>query len=151
MSTTIQNHPDVRRTAVAALWTGMVLTVLATAAPWIDRMTTGILAGHIRAGYPAYDPASIDAAALAYLVILSITGVLGIAGWIVTIVAARAGRRWARWLATSLLAVGALVSVSGLTITDTSGDVGLAPAIAWLQVLPCTAGLIAVVLLWRRR
>ncbi|GMA23631.1 hypothetical protein GCM10025864_13900 [Luteimicrobium album] len=133
------------------LWPGLALTVVATVVPFVDAGTTHVLADHVRAGYPAYSAHEIDAAVTAYLAILATAGVLGTAGWLVTIRGARRERRWVPWLATALLVLGAGLALTGLTVTDTSGDVGLAPAVAWFQVLPCLAGLGAVVLLWRRR
>ncbi|TDE38081.1 hypothetical protein E1295_34095 [Nonomuraea mesophila] len=75
---------------------------------------------------------------------------MGLLGWLGTVWATRAGKGWARWLASGMLAVAACVAVSALTIQDINGEVGLAPLLGWLQVLPCVAGLAAVVLLWRR-
>jgi hypothetical protein len=41
------------------------------------------------------------------------------------------------------------VAAAGLTTVDTSGEVGLAPAMGWLLLLPCLPGLVAVTKLWR--
>lgn len=136
--------------ALAAMYVGMGLTVIAALFPYVDRATTTVLADHLRAGYPAYGPDTIDAGVTAYLMILSIVGALGLLGWLGTVWAVRAGKRWASWLAAVLLAVAACFAIAALTIQDTSGDVGLAPLLGWLQVLPCVAGLAAVTLLWRR-
>ncbi|MFI2702920.1 hypothetical protein [Cellulosimicrobium composti] len=138
-----------RRTAALA-WAGLALTVLAAAYPVVDRATTGLLADHVRAGYPAYGTAEVDAAVTAYVAILAVVGVLGVVGWLLTLRAARTDARWGRWLAAGLLVAGAGVALAGLTVVDTSGDVGLAPALAWLLVLPCLPGLAVVALLWRR-
>ncbi|MEU4575322.1 hypothetical protein ACBI99_20235 [Nonomuraea sp. ATR24] len=134
------------RSALALLYLGAGLTALAALVPFASR---SLLAGHIRAGYPSYGTGAIDAAVTAYLVILATAGALGLAGWLGTAWAARAGRRWARAAAIGLLVAGACVAVAALTVRDTSGDVGLAPLLGWLQVLPCAAGLAAVAL-WRR-
>lgn len=138
------------RRTVALTWTGLALTVLAAAYPVVDRATTGLLADHVRAGYPAYGTTEVDAAVTAYVVILAVVGALGVVGWLLTLRAARTDARWGRWLAAGLLVAGAGVALAGLTVVDTSGDVGLAPALAWLLVLPCLPGLAVVALLWRR-
>jgi len=135
----------------ATLWLGFALTVVATVVPFVDAATTRELADHVRAGYPAYTAREVDAAVAAYLAILATVGALGIVGWLVTIRGAHRGRRWTAAVATGLLVVGAGLALTGLTVTDTSGDVGLAPAVAWFQVLPCLPGVAAVVMLWRRR
>ncbi|MFI6790165.1 hypothetical protein ACIBG4_22865 [Nonomuraea sp. NPDC050383] len=134
------------RTPLAMMYVGAGLTVVAAVYPLMDR---SVLADHIKAGYPAYGFGAIDSAVTAYLAILSTIGVLGLLGWLGTAWAARAGKRWARPLAAGLLAIAACVAVAALTVRDTSGDVGLAPLLGWLQVLPCVAGL-AVVVPWKR-
>ncbi|MGW5670791.1 hypothetical protein [Micromonospora sp. NPDC003776] len=138
------------RTTFATIGAGALLTLVAAVFPFVDRATTTVLADHIRAGYPTYGPAEINAAATAYLAILSVVGVLGLLGWLGTAWAARAGRGWTGWLATGLFLAAVGTSLAALTVQDTSGDVGLAPLLGWLQVLPCIPGLAAVVLLWRR-
>ncbi len=150
MPQTATRHASLRP-ALAAMWLGLALTVLATGYPFLDNATTHVLADHIRAGYPTYSTAEIDEAVGLYLMILSIVGGLGLVTWLVTIRAARSGKSWTRWLALAALLAAACIAITGLTMRDTSGDVGLAPLLAWLQVLPCVAGAAAVVLLWRRQ
>ncbi|RFU41658.1 hypothetical protein DZF91_10825 [Actinomadura logoneensis] len=135
------------RGALTAMYGGAVLTVGATLAAFLDRAG---LADHVRAGYPEFGQSQVDEAVTVYTVVLSIVGGLGLIGWLGTIWAARTGRRWAPWLAGVLFVGAVCFALAALTVRDTSGDVGLAPRLAWLQVLPCLAGLVAVVLLWRR-
>ncbi len=139
-----------RRGALVALWAGLVLTIAVTAFAFIDNATARVLADHIGATYPAYAPVEIDAAVSAYLVILAVIGGLGVVGWLSTIGVARISRRAAGALASVLLVIAVVLALAGLTISDTSGEVGLAPLLAWLQLLPCVAGLAAVVLFWRK-
>ncbi|MER6952238.1 hypothetical protein ABT294_50340 [Nonomuraea sp. NPDC000554] len=147
--TTLKQRPG-NRTALTTMYVGAGLTAVATLFPFIDRATTTVMADHIRAGYPAYEPGAIDAAVAAYLVILATVGGLGLLGWLGTIWAVRADKRWASWSAIGLLAIAVTFALVALTVRDSSGDVGLAPLLGWLQVLPCVAGLVAVPLLWRR-
>ncbi|WP_206068870.1 hypothetical protein [Nonomuraea composti] len=135
-----------QRHVLVPMYIGAALTVLAALFPFLDR---AVLTDHLEASYPAYTPAAIGDAVSAYLAILATVGVLGLAGWLATIMAARAGKRWAPWLAAGLLVIALCVAVAGLTIRDVSGDVGLAPLLGWLLVLPCVPGAVAVVL-WRR-
>ena len=136
-------------TALAALYVGLALTVVATAAAYVDRFTTHALADHVRHGYPAYSTDRIDSAVTAWLAILSVVGVLGVTGWAVTIRAVRAGKPRARWTATVLLLAGLGLALTCLLTKDTSGDVGLAPVLGVLGLLPSVAGVAAVGLLWR--
>ncbi|REF38377.1 hypothetical protein [Thermasporomyces composti] len=127
---------------------GLALTVAVTVYPLANR---GLLADHVRAGYPSYHEGEIATAVTWYLAILAVLGGLGVLSWLGTIWATWVRKGWAPWLATVILAVAVCVVLAGLTVKDTSGDVGLAPAVGWLQVLPCLAGLSAVVLLWGGR
>jgi len=138
------------RSAIGAMYAGLGLTVAAIIVAYVDHATANVLAGHIRAGYPAYTQARIDTAVTTYLVYLSVVGVLGIICWLATIRAVKAGKRWARGAATALFALGTGIAVTDLLVKDTSGDTGLPPLLGWAGMLPCLAGLLAVTLLWRR-
>jgi hypothetical protein len=146
---TTHHHPR-RRGALTAMYTGLALTVAAVAALYVDQATGNVLADHIRAGYPDYSENRIDDAVTAWLVMLTITGALGLVGWTTTIHAVRRERKWAPIVAVTMFAIGATVALSALLVRDTSGDVGLAPLHGWIGLTPSLAGLVAVVLLWKR-
>ncbi|MFJ4902369.1 hypothetical protein [Streptomyces sp. NPDC088727] len=143
--------PDRRRGAIGAMYTGLALTLIATATPYADRATTHLLADHIRDGYPTYSQARVDSAVSTYLVLLSVIGALGVLAWIGAARSVRAGRRWARPAATVLFALGAGAGLAGLLTTDTSGATGLPPALGWAGMTPSLAGALAIALLWRKR
>jgi hypothetical protein len=131
------------------MYAGLMLTVVATVVPYVDRSTSNVLAHHVRDGYPAYTQARIDGAVTAWLLILSVVGALGIVSWVWTIWLVRTGRRWARWAATAMFAVGTSVALTTLLVKDTSGETGLPPLLGWLWVLPTLTGVAAVTALWR--
>ncbi len=139
--------PD--RTASRAIYVGLALTIVASVVPFIDRSAWHVLSGHIRSAYPAYGNGEVDTAATAYLTILSVLGGMGIICWLAVAGAVHAGKAWARWAATGILAVAVCIALAGLLTKDTSGGVGLAPLLAWLQVMPCLAGVVAVASLWK--
>ncbi|MGW5360121.1 hypothetical protein [Actinopolymorpha pittospori] len=143
-------QPPYERGALGAMYAGLVLTVLATIAPYIDRSTTHLLAHHIRSGYPTYHQARVDSAVTTYLVVLSVIGALGVLDWLATAWAVKAGKPWARPTATVMFVLGSSVGLTGLLTTDTSGETGIPPALGWAGMIPCLAGLMAVALLWRR-
>jgi hypothetical protein len=138
------------RSAVAALYAGLGLTLAATGLLYVDHATANVLARHIRAGYPAYGPARIDSAVTTYLVYLSVLGALGALGWLAAIWAASTAKPWARGAATALFAAGTTIALFNLLVTDTSGAPGLPPLLGWAGLLPSLAGLLAVISLWRR-
>jgi hypothetical protein len=142
-------NPRTNRSAVATMYAGLATTVIATIVPYVDRATSNTLANHIRAGYPGYTQERIDTAATTYVVYLSVIGVLGVVGWLWTVGAVKTGKRWARAAATAMFALGTSVALTDLLVKDTSGDTGLAPLLAWVGILPCLPGLLAVTFLWR--
>jgi hypothetical protein len=126
-------------------------TAAAIAVVWVDHATANVLAGHIRAGYPDYNKARVDSAALTYVVYLSIVGVIGLISWVSAIRAVRRSSRWVRPAATMtfILAVG--LSLTNLLVRDTSGETGLPSVLGWAGLLPCLPGLVAVTFLWMDR
>jgi hypothetical protein len=138
------------RSAIGAMYTGLGLTVAALIVLYVDHATANTLASHIRAGYPTYTQARINAAVTTYLVYLSVVGALGIACWLGAIRAVKAGKRWARAAATMMFALGTGIALIDLLIRDTSGETGLPPLLGWAGMVPCLAGLVAVTLLWRK-
>lgn len=148
--TTIRATAHPQRPAIAAMYAGLALTIAATVVLYVDHATANTLAGHIQAGYPAYSAARVDAAASVYLVYLTVLGALGVACWVAAIWAVRSGLRFARAATTSVFAAGTAVALFDLLVTDTSGDTGLPPLLGGAGLLPCVAGLVAVVLQWRR-
>ena len=145
-----RNPITARTSVIAAMCAGLALTVIATVVPYLDRVTFGTLANHIRAGYPTYSRARIDRAVTTYLVYLTVVGVLGVAGWLWSLHALKADKRWFRGCATSLFLLGTTVALTDLLIKDTSGDTGLPPLLGWIGTAPCLPGLLVVTLLWRR-
>jgi uncharacterized BrkB/YihY/UPF0761 family membrane protein len=150
MTATTTATASYRPAAVRAMYVGLGLTLVALIFPFIDRSATQLLADHIQGGYPSYSPSQIDTAATVYLTILSVVGALGVACWLLMIWAARTSKRWTRWAAAAIFVAAVSVALSGLMITDTSGEVGLAPILGWFLTLPCIAGLVAVIQLWRK-
>lgn len=138
------------RSVIGAMYAGLALTVAALVVAYVDHATGNVLAAHIRAGYPAYTQARVDTAVTTYLVYLSVVGAVGIVCWLATIRAVKAGKRWARGAATAMFVLGTAIALIDLLVRDTSGDTGLPPLLGWAGMLPCLAGLLAVVLLWGR-
>jgi hypothetical protein len=71
-----------KRPAVRAMYVGLLLALVASVAPYIDRATGQALAHHIRSGYPGYSHLRVDTAVTTWVVILTVVGVLGIVSWV---------------------------------------------------------------------
>ncbi|WP_181274369.1 hypothetical protein [Brevibacterium oceani] len=130
-----------------ALWVGLTLTVVAAACAQLGRPLIG---DHIRSGYPSMSQNEIATGVDFYATSLTVVSVLGVLGWAVTIWSAHRGSRWIRWAAPVLALTGTSVAAFALLVRDTSGDTGLPPLIGTIGILPCAAGLIAVVLMFTR-
>jgi hypothetical protein len=141
---------DRRPPVLAALYTGLTTTVVATIAPYLDQATSHGLAHHIRAGYPSLSQARVDNAVTTYEVILTVIGVSGAFGWAAVIHGVTTGKRWTTPLATALFVLGLGIALTGLFSKDTSGETGLSPLLGWVGLLPCLPGLLAVITLWRQ-
>ncbi|WP_157254581.1 hypothetical protein [Nonomuraea typhae] len=146
---TIRNRPAGARRP-AAMYAGLALTIVATLAPLADILTVDTLTRHVRDAYPAWSPGQIAGDRNAIALFLGITGVLGIICWLVTIRAVRKGRRWARIGSTAALGLAVLMSLVTLTLGGAPYDVVVPPTFGVLTLLPCLAGLVAVVSLWRQ-
>ncbi|WP_420750536.1 hypothetical protein [Rhodococcus sp. O3] len=144
------NTTRISRSSTVALLVGCVLTVVAAIAVYGGQTASGILTAHVRAGYPSFTQDHIDAATDIYLTYLIVLGVLGALGWLTTLWVARRSTSWARLLATGLWVVATGIALFDLTVRDTSGDTALPATVGWMGLAPCVAGLVAVVLLWRR-
>lgn len=146
----VVEHPLPRsaRHAMVAMYTGLVLTVLAMLALVYDLASTGVLAQHLRDVYAGYVTNPPEAGAVAaYLFTL---GALGVVGWLWMLWAVRRQKRWARLVATVLFLVAGVVALADLTVTE-YGQTILPIQIGLAGLLPSLAGLVAVVLLWIRR
>ncbi|WP_166975028.1 hypothetical protein [Brevibacterium atlanticum] len=135
------------RSTFVALWVGLGLTVIAIVSAQLGRP---IIGGHIRSGYPSISHNEIATGVDFYVTSLTIVGALGLLGWAVTIWSAHRGSRWIRWAAVLLALTGTSVAAFALLVRDTSGDTGLPPLIGTIGLLPCAAGLVAVILMFTR-
>lgn len=148
MSTLTQVKPEakprVRRGAVVALGVGLLLTVIWSIALVIDQVSLHRIADHV---HSLYAPRHLNPDPNALFNILYVTGTIGIVLWLRTIWGASRQERLTRYvasivfvLATGIALLGLLASEYGTRILPTVWGV--------LGLLPCIAGLVAVILLW---
>ena len=148
---TIETHATTRHPALRVMWAGLAVTVLAGAAPLLDLVTTGTIEAHVRETYPSWSDDWVRGDTTGLAVGLAIIGLLGVVGWLVSIQATRRAWRWARGLTTGLWLVAVAVALF-VALAPAEPYERLAPAgIAALTALPCVAGFVAVVQLWRHR
>lgn len=135
------------RGAVMALSVGLALTVIALVAAVVDQASVHGIADHVRA---LYGPHDLHPDPNVLFNLLYVTGAFGVLLWLVTIRGVWRQKRWPRVVgalvtvvATSLALLNLLAFEHGTQIFPTVwGVIGL---------LPCIAGVVAVILLWRQR
>lgn len=139
--------PRPARRAVVAMYTGLALTVLPMLALAYDLTSTGALARHLHEVYAGYVTPPDEAAVAAYLFTI---GALAVVGWLWMVWAVRRQKRWVRPAASGLFLLGTVVALAHLTVTE-YGQTILPTSVGLAGLLPLIPGLVAVVLLWRRR
>jgi hypothetical protein len=139
-----------KRSVLFTMYAGLVFTIITMIILYVDHATANVLAGHIKASYPSYSQSSVDSAAMIYLIYLSIVGALGIVSWLNVIWGASKDKGWTRWVATGIFTLGTIIALFNLVVKDTSGDTGLPPLLGLSGLLPCIAGLLVVIMLWRK-
>ncbi|MGC4944409.1 hypothetical protein [Kribbella sp. DT2] len=133
-----------------ALVAGLLLTVLATAAPLVDLATVDSIGDHVRSAYPDWSAADVSKDRTAITVYLVAVGVLGLVGWLTTLAGVNRGKRWTRWVGTTLFAVGATVALIDVSVGGEAYKTIVPLFHGTLGLLPALVGLVAVVALWRR-
>jgi hypothetical protein len=129
------------------MYAGLALTVLAVLALVFDLASSDVLGEHLRDVYEGYASPPDEAAVAAYLFTF---GAFGLLGWLWVLWAVRRRKRWARPVAAVLLLLASAVAVGNLAVTE-YGQTILPIQVGLAGLLPCIAGLVAVVLLWSRR
>ncbi|WP_218951939.1 hypothetical protein [Amycolatopsis anabasis] len=139
--------PPSARRALVAVYLGLALTVLAALAVVVDGDG---LARHLHDIEDSWiGVAKANETPSVVTTYLFVVAALGIVSWLVTAWAVRRRKRWARPFATTVFVLAAGIAVLNLTMREYGRTI--LPALHGVAgVLPCVAGLVAVVLLWRR-
>jgi hypothetical protein len=135
------------RGVVGALYAAVGLELLGAAVPVVDLDARGTIAAHLQALYSPYGVPAPDASLV--VVYLVAVGVVGALLWLAAIRALRRGWRWARLFSTAVLLGALAVAGADLTVSE-YGQPILPTWLGLVGLLPCVAGLVAVILLWRR-
>lgn len=134
--------------AIVAMYVGLALTVLAAAVVFFDQSIGGMLDAHTRAAYSGTHAGELGTVNDAVRTYLYVTGAIGVACWLWMIWAVRQHRRWARASATTIFVCAAGLALVNL-LAEEYGNTILPTTLGVVGVLPCLAGLVAVVLLWK--
>jgi hypothetical protein len=133
-----------RRPAVTAMGIGLLLTVVTLVALIIDQASGSSIADHVNA---LYAPLGLHPDPNVLFGYLYVTGGIGVLLWLTTIWSVSQHKRWARVVASFVLVVATSLALLVLFVSEYGGQIF--PTL-WgiLGLLPCLAGLVAVILLW---
>ncbi|MEU3271396.1 hypothetical protein ABZ639_11150 [Saccharomonospora sp. NPDC006951] len=142
-----RTRPLSSRSAITAMYAGLVLTVVSGIVPILAE---GTLTRHLHGIYDGYlDAAEFDSTRSLVLTYLFAVAGIGVLSWLLLIRAAHKGKRWARITATLVFLAATCLAVTNLVVTE-YGEPLLPPVIGIAGLLPCVAGLVAVGFLWAR-
>lgn len=135
------------------MYVGLALTVLAAIVPIAVEGISETLTTHVRAGRPDATATETMAQVLGLSLYLLLAGAAGVVGWLVSIRGVKREQRWARPVAAALFGLATVAGLGVLMAKDDEATV-ISPLLpTWVGVLglvPCIAGAVALVLMWRR-
>src|SRR5690606_38605903 len=112
-----------------------------------DQTSIGLLSRHLEEVYAGY-AASGPAVSMIRIYLLT-TGAVGVVTWLWMVWAVRARKRWAPAAATVIFVLATVLASANFFIQE-YGQALIPAQFALAGLLPCLAGLVAVVLLWTR-
>ncbi|WP_216206423.1 hypothetical protein [Amycolatopsis aidingensis] len=134
------------RNAITAMYVGLALTLIAAVVPIIDQDS---LSKPVVGKYQEYTEAELEGArsfVMAYLITLA---AIGVVCWLLMIWAARRQKGWTRVTATTIFVLALGIALMNLVLEEYGNKI-VPTSMAVAGLLPCVAGLVAVVFLWKR-
>jgi cytochrome bd-type quinol oxidase subunit 2 len=129
------------------MYIGMVLTLIAAGVYVVDQ---DAISQSVTGRYADYTPAQMDAARSFLTFYLLTIAAVGVVCWLVMIWAARKGKRWTTVTSTIIFALALLFALANFVIEEYGNRV-VPVSMAIASLVPCVAGLIAVIYLWKDR
>ena len=133
--------------AVVVMYAGLALTVIAVLAVMIG---DGSINRHFHEVYDPYiGAAKADEDKGPLVTYLYMVGGIGVISWLWMVWAVKRAKRWARGVATIVFLLATVDALVNLLMQEYHKTI-LPTSIGLAGVLPCVAGLVAIVLLWTR-
>ncbi|AJC52706.1 hypothetical protein GZL_09315 [Streptomyces sp. 769] len=134
------------------MYTGMALTAITTIlVPVFIALATDDYTDYISVAYPKLGAEKVSNYQQTMVIYLVVNGAVGILAWLWTLRSAKKGKRSVPVVASVVFALGLVLALFNLLIKDSTGYAALSPLLGIAGLLPCAAGLAAVVMLWRAR
>lgn len=145
----MSTSPAARRRSLSLLYAGLAATVLVAAAPLVDLATVDSIADHVRDAYPQWPASDVAADRNAITTYLGAVGALSVAGWAWALALVARGSHRARMACTVLFALGALLSLTGLSYGGGPYHPIVPIGYGLLGLVPVLIGAASVYALWR--
>lgn len=139
-----------KRKVMLSILAGFLLTLGSTLYVVIDVATTNRLTDHIRAAYPTWSQNDVNADKLAIVSYLIGFGILGLTTWLWSASVVKNEKPWSRKAITTAFFVGTGLALMNATLSGGAYDQIVPTAYGVAGLIPSVAGLVAVILLWKR-
>ncbi|WP_152487084.1 hypothetical protein [Nocardiopsis halotolerans] len=143
----MENQQPASPTVRGMLLTGLIVTAVIAIAPLVDLAGIGTVASHVRAAYPDWPDAYVDAERSVITGYLVIIGALGTAAWAWSLVRAR--RRRIRVSAIVLFVLGLAAAAAHLGVSMAEYERVIPTVYGILWTLPAAVGAVIVVMTLR--
>lgn len=150
LAPTIRTASPTKQKIILATLAGFVLTLGSVLYIAIDAMTTNRLTDHVRAAYPLWSQSDINADKVAIASYMVGFGILGMTAWLWSAWVLKREKPWARMAVTTLFIVGTGLALMNATLAGGAYDQIVPTPYGVAGLLPSIAGLVTVILLWRR-
>lgn len=148
--TTTRATSTSRKKAILSILVGFALTLGSVFYIAIDAMTTNRLTDHVRAAYPTWPQSDINADKIAIASYMVGFGVLAMVAWLWSAWAANKEKPWARVAITTVFIVGTSLALMNATLSGGAYDQIVPTIYGVAGLIPSIAGLVTVILLWKR-
>jgi len=129
------------------MYIGMVLTLIAAGVYVVDQ---DAISRSVTGRYADYTPAQLDEARSFLMFYLLTISAVGVVCWLLMIWATRKGKSWTRITATIIFGLAVLIALANLVLEEYGNRV-VPVSMAVASLVPCIAGMLAVVYLWKDR
>lgn len=139
------------RQAVVSMYAGLALTAITSVIAPLAALATDVYKHHIETAYPKFNADKVSDAQQTMVIYLVANGIAGAVAWLWALRATKKENRRAPVIAVVLFTVALALALFNLLVKDSTGYAAFPLFLGIVGLLPCAAGLVAVVQLRRAR
>ncbi|MGW1374186.1 hypothetical protein ACWD6P_07900 [Streptomyces sp. NPDC002446] len=141
-----------QRQAVVTMYVGLALSVIATViVPLLVALATSSYTDYIKTAYPTYDADKVSNYQQMMLMYLVANGVIGAVTWLWVLRRTKKQKAATFTVASIVFVLALSLALFNYLVKDSTGYAALSPLLGIANLVPCVAGLAAIVMLWRGR